>query len=123
MFPFKGATDYLPFTQSFYALVSQELDKAEDMVKRNDFNGLIGRMPGIISLVNCMGYLRGQDGFFLDERPQEISVVQKDLYQMEDACEARLQKLVDAIGDSELQNAYIQKLTQYYLKARTKASV
>ncbi|MBP9864492.1 hypothetical protein KBC54_03530 [Patescibacteria group bacterium] len=120
MFPFKNSSDYLSFAKSYYSLVSFALDQAEEMLDKKDLEWLISRMPGIISMVNSVGYLRGQDGFFLDNRPQPLSEIQKELYGMEDEVESRLQKLTDAMSDSEVSDAYLERLTQYFIRARSK---
>lgn len=75
-------------------------------------------MPAIISLVNTVGYLRGQDGMFLDIRPRTEN--QGEFYKYEDQFETRLDKLIDILMDSDEKDFYIERLESYLIKSRTK---
>lgn len=75
-------------------------------------------MPAIISLVNTVGYLRGQDGMFLDIRPRTEN--QNEFYGYEDLFEKRLNKLIDILMDSDEKDFYQERLESYLIKSRTK---
>ena len=122
MFPFQNSSDYLAFVKSFYALVELQLTRAETMAEKQDFQDIVPLMPGIISMVLSVYYLRGEDGFFLNDRPQPLTDIQTELYHMQDTAGARLQKLVDSIGaGSEKEyEAYLERITQYFVQGNIK---
>lgn len=116
---FTSPEEYLEFAKKFYQLTDQQISKFEDkMINGVELNNIVNALPSLISLVNTVGYLRGQDGVFLDIRPA-VGENQKILYQMEDEMEARLKKLIDYIKESEYRDYYGQLLEKYFIKTRT----
>ncbi|GEM_PF-837311 len=122
--PVETAEEYIDLLQKFYGLVSSELNDAERILivqkDRPDPAGmeeLARHMPVLISLVNCIGYLRGQDGAF-PRRPRTPEE-QSKLYDLEDNAEKFLKKLIDAVMDSPAKQLYIDRLTSYFVKARS----
>lgn len=100
----------------FSYCVDMQLRIIEDRFAKNDLD--VSSMPALISLVNSIGYLRGQDGMFTTFRPLD-SEMQRNLYKNEDQFETRLQKLIDAIRDSQYADAYQNRLHEYFIKARS----
>lgn len=113
--PINDAEEYKDLVEKFSFLVEKEFEKCEKM-KDGDILGVIQNLPKLISLVNTIGYLRGQDGAFLEARPH--TDFQPDLYKNEDVFEAKLYKLIDFISSPEAKARYRQRLEEYFLKAR-----
>lgn len=79
----------------------------------------MGSVPKLISLVNMIGYLRGQDGAFLDIRPDSEGGYQDELYNNENEFEKRLTDFLIAIApEAQRKEALKFELEQYYIKAR-----
>lgn len=120
MLPEKITTveEYKRVVEAFYYLVDEEMKWAETIKEKNDHSGLSVGMPKLISLVNCIGYLRGQDNAFLDIRPAGVSQeLQKELYRYENEFEARLHKLILYLNASPSKVYYKECLEQYFIKA------
>lgn len=63
--------EYTNFVREFVALLDQQLVIWEESAKDSrELHELARRMPALISLINTVGYLRGQDNVFLDVRPR-----------------------------------------------------
>ncbi len=92
------------------------------MAEKQQFHDIVPLMPGIVSMVLSVYYLRGEDGFFLNDRPQPLGDTQKELYQMQDAVGIRLQKLVNAIGSGSQKeyDEYLERITQYLVRANAR---
>ncbi|MBP9864723.1 hypothetical protein KBC54_04750 [Patescibacteria group bacterium] len=122
MFPFQNSNEYLLFVKKFYSLVDLQLSRAEKMAEKQQFHDIVPLMPGIVSMVLSVYYLRGEDGFFLNDRPQPLGDTQKELYQMQDAVGIRLQKLVNAIGSGSQKeyDEYLERITQYLVRANAR---
>jgi hypothetical protein len=75
----------------------------------------------IISLVNTIGFLRGQDGMFNDIRPP-ATVSIGGLYRFEDDLENRLRVLIDYIESEEsgVTDFYHRYLHRFYVASRSK---
>lgn len=113
------AHEYTKFVREFVTLLDEELSVWEDRAKnKENLHELARQMPAIISLVNTVGYLRGQDGIFLDIRP--LTENQKEFYQYEDLFEKRLNQLIDILMDSDEKYFYKERLESYLIKSRTK---
>ncbi len=104
-------------------LIKNAFDEAEKWVASGDYDGVIGRMPALISLTNTIGYLRGQHNLFLDCREKgkthELTPI---LRRMEDDFEKRLDALITTILQSsnpEHAQKYKAKLELYFVKIRT----
>ncbi len=115
-----SAEKYTEFVRAFATLLDKQLTIVEGYVNRKDgAHNLIQQMPAIISLVNTVGYLRGQDGMFLDIRPRTEN--QKEFYEYEDLFEKRLGILIDFLLNSEEKEYYQERLESYFVKSRTKS--
>lgn len=113
------ADEYTNFVREFVTLLDKQLSLLEDRERNNEnLHDLASQMPAIISLVNTVGYLRGQDGMFLEIRPRTEN--QKEFYVYEDLFESRLKKLIDILMDSDEKDFYIERLESYLVKSRTK---
>jgi len=113
------AEEYTNFVREFVTLLGQQLTIWEDRAKnKSGLHDLARQMPAIISLVNTVGYLRGQDGIFIDIRPHTEN--QKEFYVYEDMFENRLNKLIDTLMASEEKDYYLERLESYLVKSRTK---
>ena len=111
---------YTEFVRAFATLLDQQLTLLEGYMNGKDgAHTLIQQMPALISLVNTMGYLRGQDGMFLDIRPSTEN--QKEFYEYEDLFEKRLSTLIDFILNSDEKEYYRERLESYFVKVRTKS--
>lgn len=115
----KTATEYKNLVSMYSWLVDSELGKVEKIASEHPERIPVESIPKLISLVNVVGYLRGQDNAFIDVRPDEVSDFQKELYANEDAFEARLRKLIEvACLDEQGKKKCQALLEQYYIKAR-----
>ncbi|MBP9728418.1 MAG: hypothetical protein KBD27_03500 [Candidatus Moranbacteria bacterium] len=116
----ESAEGYTEFVRVFATLLDQQLTLVEGyMNEQEGAHNLIQQMPALISLVNTVGYLRGQDGMFLDIRPSTEN--QKEFYGYEDMFEKRLSTLIDYILNSDEKEYYRERLESYFVKARTKS--
>ncbi|MDX1535577.1 MAG: hypothetical protein R3346_02355 [Candidatus Spechtbacterales bacterium] len=113
------AHEYTSFVREFVTLLDKQLAVWEDRVKNKEsLHDLARQMPAIISLVNTVGYLRGQDGVFLDIRPHTEN--QSEFYKYEDLFESRLVKLIDVLMDSKEKDYYMERLESYLVKSRSR---
>lgn len=111
---------YTEFVRAFATLLDQQLTLLEGYMNgKEGAHNLIQQMPALISLVNTIGYLRGQDGMFLDIRPSTEN--QKEFYEYEDLFEKRLSTLIDFILNSDEKEYYRERLESYFVKVRTKS--
>lgn len=119
--PPQNQGEYIDMVERFSGLVDKEMKKTESEENPGRIHAIALRLPALISLVNTIGYLRGQDGVFLDIRPEDMhgSGRQGDLYKNEDEFEKRLQNLIDEVGTSEEASFYRETLERYYITART----
>jgi hypothetical protein len=116
----KTDKEYTDFVRSFVTLLDEQFNYWEKQTvegKRDDLHYLARQMPALISLVNTMGYLRGQDAMFLDIRPHTEH--QQEFYQYEYAFEERMKKFIDMLMASEEKDYYIERLDSYLIKTRT----
>lgn len=114
-----NADEYTKFVREFVTLLDEQLRVWEDRVKNTGvLHDLALQMPAIISLVNTVGYLRGQDGLFLDIRPRTEN--QGEFYKYEDQFEKRLRQLIDLLMNSDERDFYEERLESYLVKSRTK---
>jgi hypothetical protein len=111
------AEDYMSFVEKYITLLDQQMAKAEKWASEKDFRGVAQLMPALISLVNTVGYFRGQGGMFVGIRP---SADQSKLYDFENIFEKRLNALIDMIMLSNERQYYEQRLNSYYIGNRTK---
>lgn len=117
----ESAEEYIEFVRAFATLLDQQLTIFEGYMSAKDgAHDLIHQMPALISLVNTMGYLRGQDGMFLDIRPSAPEN-QKEFYELEDMFEKRLNTIIDFILQSDEKEYYRERLDSYFVKARIKS--
>ena len=117
-----SAEEYMEFVQKFVSLLDKQMLIFEQSVNTDQSNliELLRAMPALISLVNTVVYLRGQDGMFFDLQPSGLD--RKALYGYEDDFELRLNKLIDLLMDSNIAGEYRQRLTNYFIESRTKGN-
>lgn len=109
---------YLETVKNLIELAEYEMKKAEDKSEFNDLHNLALQLPRLISIVNVISYLRGQDGVFEGIKPIMPSNTQ-ELYVIEDTFEKRLNSLIEKVNsDPKSKEVYQQLMKQYYLKAR-----
>jgi hypothetical protein len=108
--------EYMDFVEKSVFLIDSELKKTEELMSRGEHGLIAVFLPQLISIVNYAGYLRGQDGLFLDFRPSTTS--QNDLYKMENEFEKRLVFLIDYIKNTESNIIAEARIKEYYLKNR-----
>ncbi len=112
------AEEYVDFVRKFATLLDKQMRRYEDDLTDQNLINLSRQMPALISAVNTMGYLRGQDGMFLDFRPMTNN--QHEFYALEDGFESRLSALVDHVMNSSQKDFYLERLDSYYVKVRSK---
>lgn len=95
----KTADEYKDLVTKYSWLVDSELKIIELNIKEHpdnlDMN--IESLPKLISLVNVVGYLRGQNNAFIEVRPDDVVEYQSELYKNEDAFESRLHTIITTI--------------------------
>lgn len=96
--------EYQNFVEQVYFLADQELKKAEEIKIKDNHHDLALVLPKLVSIVNIIGYLRGQDNIFVDFRPH-VSF-QQELYLMEEEFEKRLSQLIDYIKTTDSKDLY-----------------
>lgn len=113
------AEEYTNFVREFVTLLDQQLKVWEECAKnKEDLHYLARQMPAIISLVNTVGYLRGQDNVFLDIRPRTEN--QNEFYEYGDLFENRLYDLIDILMSSDEKQYYLERIESYFVQSRTK---
>lgn len=116
----RAAAEYLTFAQAFFALVERECAKAKADIQTQGVESVIHRMPALISLVNSVGYLRGQDGMFRDEHPRSVSDTQNLLYKMEGRAEDQLNEIIQLLLASDAtKERYKERLMNYFVRSRS----
>lgn len=114
----KTPEEYKDVVEKFFGLADAELQKFERLAQNpTDLYSVAESLPKLISLVNVIGYMRGQDNAFLDVRPPHLEF-QKDLYENENRFEARLKKLIDVINSSPEKEHARRRLEEYFLRHR-----
>jgi hypothetical protein len=109
--------------ESISGLVDAELSALESMKDGKErIYFMAERLPALISAVNMIGYLRGQDGMFLDFLPMDFITadIQSPLAINELAFEKRLDALLTEVGKSEQRENFRERLERYYIQARAK---
>ncbi len=113
------AEEYMAVARSLTALMLLESHAIEKALRNDEVHTVLQRLPGMISIVNTIGYLRGQDGFFLNERPAGIIDFQKELYALEDAGEKFLNYVTKELCSNPTQIGRLRaRLTEYFVQAR-----
>lgn len=117
----KVAEDYKDLVSKYSWLVDSELQKIELNIKEHPANldMSIESLPKLISLVNVIGYLRGQGNAFIEVRPEGVAEYQQELYDNEDDFENRLLAAIKTIcADPKNLERYEVALERYFVKAR-----
>ncbi len=111
---------YIAFQKTFYALLLQEMQKVEilDENKESDMQALAHHIPRLVSLVNSLGLIRGQDNYFVDFREPSNPFFQKEMYINETEMEERLNKLIDKVLKSGVVNRYKIEMYKYFTESR-----
>jgi hypothetical protein len=111
---------YIATAEAITALTGAALSDLEASRDRGDLGSTARGLPPVVSLVNVVGYMRGQGGVLLSHRPAGVQDHQAALYAAEDAAEKRLWALIDAVcADPESRVAYLASMREYYLIHRT----
>ena len=111
--------EYTNFVREFATLLDEQFRIWENWAKNEEkLHDLARQMPAIISLVNTIGYLRGQDNVFVNIRPRTEN--QNEFYEYENQFEKRLNKLIDIILHSPEKEYYQGRLKDYLIKTRTR---
>src|SRR5665213_2763005 len=101
-------------------LIFWELKKAEaglDALKSGAHpSKVLTALPRLVSMVNMMGYFRGQDDAFLEIRPKGPAVNQAELYRAEKKYEKMLRKIITRLYDAGHGDECHACLEQYYVK-------
>jgi len=115
----KTADEYIDLVGKYSWLVNSELQKLEANVREHPEQINMESLPKLISMINVIGYLRGQDGAFLDSRPEGVSEYQSELYKNEDAFENRLNNIIKTIcANPKNLEDYKAILGRYFINAR-----
>jgi hypothetical protein len=115
---FSTDEEYTNFVRHFVSLLDKQMNMWEEKAKDGkNLTDLVNQMPLIISLVNVVGCLRGQDNVFSDIRPPSRN--QKEFYNYEDYFEKRLGNLIDIIMSSEAKDYYKHVLEKDLVKRRS----
>jgi hypothetical protein len=114
----KNAQEYFDMVNKFAFLADYEFKQVEKKAQEGDFHAVANRLPALISLVNNIGFLRGQDNMFVFVRPKKVSKKQKELYKLEDEFEDRLSQLITGVLNSEYAKVYKSNLKKYYISVR-----
>ncbi len=115
--PCEANTDeYLRFAESFFAMAERECVRMKERIEKEGASAAVHQMPALISLVNCVGYLRGQDGM-LYEAPR--SGILGPLYKMEDTVEKHLDEIIQSIlAADQVKEVYKERLMNYFVRSR-----
>ena len=109
---------YTDFVIKFVTLLDQELLVLEERIKNKKRYSQCCTANASDNLSSyTVGYLRGQDGIFLEIRPMTEN--QREFYKFEDLFEDRLNKIIELILDSEEKDFYIKRLESYLVKVLT----
>jgi hypothetical protein len=113
--------EYIEFAEKFYLMVKKELEKWEKLSEdENNLRELIHVMPSLISAVNTVGYLRGQDGMFSESKPPIPLIEDMNRLRSNEAeCEGKLDELIKTLLSSKEKEYYIGRITSYFVKARS----
>lgn len=114
----KSENEYKDFVEKSAFLVDSELKKVEKIKEEGDHHVVALSLPKLISIINFAGYLRGQDGMFLDFRPYPLVDYQQELYKMENEFEKRLFALINWVKTTESKDLAVFRLNEYFLKHR-----
>jgi hypothetical protein len=116
--PLNTAEDYKVLVEQLSFLVDEEFKKFENITSRDEAESAALSAPKLISLVNTIGYLRGQDNAFIQVRPFEVHEFQNDLYENENSFEKRLNDLINKIKKFGGADTYNRRLREYFCETR-----
>ncbi len=124
LMPTKNVTEYATMVAHYLYLVDRELNWVETHANKTP-TYVAEALPRLTSMVNVVGYFRGQDGMFhqfrpeFDSDPAAYDDLLGDLYRNEDQFEARLAVLISyVLADAEGSRLYRSAQTRYYLEYR-----
>jgi len=121
----KTGEEYMDVAKSFSSLTDAAIARVETISEPGRAHEIALRLPMAISLVNAIGYFRGDDGGFYEVRPQDIvgnRDAQSELYAQQDTFERRLQVLIDEVLDSKEADFYRERLQEYFVRSRSVSS-
>lgn len=110
--------EYIDLFNNFKTIIDKQLEYFETNTENN--HELANKLPALISLINTIEYLRGQEGMFLNFRPHTSN--QAEFYKIENEFEKRLEKLITRILNSEEAEFYKTKIHTYFCEVRTKTN-
>lgn len=113
--PLTTAEEYLQTLTRLCALVDGQMITAEEAQTKGDLRSVAQALPPLISMVNTIGYFRGEDNQFLSGRPPEVTHYQEELRAYEKGFVDRLSSLISFIMQSDERTHYRQLLHEYYL--------
>ncbi len=110
--------EYRDLVAWYTFLLNKEFEMVEQEMEFGSPMEIAECIPKLISAVNVVGYLRGQDKMFIVPRPNGIDF-QAELYKTEEFYEDRLWKLIDYVNkDEKASRKYRGLLEEYYVKSR-----
>ncbi len=121
----KTGEEYMSVARNFVGLTDVLMTTIETMSDPGRAHEVALRLPMVISLVNTIGYFRGDDGGFYDVRPKDMMGnhdMQSELYAQQDLFEKRLQALINEVLASKDADVYREKLQEYFVKSRSVSS-
>lgn len=114
--------EYTDFVRAFTTLLDKQFAICEWRLKeKGGLHDVAYQMPALISMVNTLGYLRGESNMFLDFRPHTDN--QDEFYTYEKLFGARLQKLIDLLLASQEKQFYHDQLERYFIQFRTQTTL
>ena len=104
--------EYYKLVEKLNNLINNEFDKNLNS-KDNIDEYFVDRIVYLISLVNTIAYLRGDNNFFIQNR--EInSDDQEKFYKFENELNNKLREKIQIILESNLKEYYLKKIKTYY---------
>lgn len=108
--------EYLQLAENMGRLLEAEYDMTLKSLEAGEIHIAVLKLPALISTVNFIGYLRGQDGMFSEDMPSEVST---KIRKIEEAWEQHLTELIEKTcmlpgGTVNLR----KRLSDYFIEAR-----
>lgn len=111
MRPVQSAEEYRVLVEGLSFLTENAFQEVQYDLERG-----FARLPMLMSLVNTIGYLRGQHGMFFEVRPR--TDFQNELYENERHFERRLEELIAKLSGIGKEAEMRQLLESYYVENR-----
>ncbi len=114
----QDTAEYMAMVEQFSALVDHAFKNVEAMVSEQYIHDVALRLPSLISLVNTIAMLRGDNDAFTAARP-ESPERQGELYRLEEMFRTRLEKLISLVEASSERDLYQKHLGEYYYQIKS----